>query len=406
MKNNYLILFFALLLASSLFSQTTITGTVLDEKNNPLFGVSVYVNNTTKGTTTNEKGGFLLQINQDNFQIIFSYLGYKTVMYKFSSKENYKKIIVKLKPETNVLGEVFVGKTKYDADWKYNLQRFKQLFLGRTLMAEKCKILNPKTLSFYNDFEKKIFKVYAKEPLQIKHKGLGYHITYDFIDFTLQDKHLSYLGYAKYKELKGTKRRQKIWKTNRLKTYKGSRMHFVRSLRNKTLEREGFVVNQFKRVLNPNRPTETQIKRAKELLKLNGGIVIGSEVINPKTPIDSAKVIMNKIRLPKYRDYLYKRNVPYNEMMMEENNIKYLQFKDYLSIIYTKEPEEENYLLGNVFSKRKKTLGVQTSALVLVTQKAVLDASGDIIEPLDIFVEGYWAFKQFADLLPLNYKPK
>lgn len=403
MKKLYLLFLFTFFSICYLFSQTTIKGNVFDENSKPLFGATVYINNTTIGTTTNEEGAFLLTINQESFDLVVSYLGYKTMSYKLTSKENIKALTIKLKPETNVLGEVFIQKTKYDADWKYNVQCFKQLFLGRTVMAEKCKILNPKTLSFYNDFKNNTFKVYAKQPLLIKHKGLGYLITYDLVDFTLQNKRISYLGYVSYKELKGSKRRKREWNKNRRITFNGSRMHFVRSLRNKTLEQEGFVVNQFKRVPNPDRPTEVQIKRAKELLTLNGGIVIGNKITEPKTPIDSAKVIMNKIRLPKYRDYLYKKNVPYNQMVLKEKGVIFLKFDNYLSVIYTKEPEEENYLQG--LFKRKKALGVQTSAITLLVEKAILDPSGDIIRPLDVFVEGYWGYEQFANLLPLDYKP-
>ncbi|WP_120186374.1 hypothetical protein [Tenacibaculum lutimaris] len=50
----------------------------------------------------------------------------------------------------------------------------------------------------------------------------------------------------------------------------------------------------------------------------------------------------------------YIKNVPYEDMIAYNSNTPFLNFKNYLMIIYTKEPEEENYLIG-MFGKRKKS---------------------------------------------------
>jgi len=216
---------------------------------------------------------------------------------------------------------------------------------------------------------------------------------------------LSYLGYTKYNNLKAGKRKQKHWYKNRLKAFNGSRMHFVRTLRSQKLTKEGFVVNQFKRVPNPNRPTEKQIRSARELVKLYGeNLSFSDKTSDPKTSLDSAMVVLRKVGLPKYIDYLYKKKVPYSDMIFQKNGQVHLNFKNYLSITYLKEVEESNYLIG-MFGKRKKASGVQTSAITLLTKTAILDSSGAIINPLDVFSEGYWSYEQFADLLPLDYHP-
>lgn len=405
MKKLILFSFLIFLTATSSYSQFYLKGKVTSTSNETLEGASVYLNGTTIGTTTNDKGEFELKIKEGNHDLVVSFIGYQTTQIHIDTKNKITFLEFKLKADTNVLNEVVLRKTIYDADWKYNLSRFKQLFLGRTLLAKKCQILNPKVLHFEYNAKTNTLTAEAKEPLKIKHKGLGYLITYDLVSFSIKRKTLSYLGYTKYENLKGSKRKQKRWKKNRLKAFNGSRMHFVRSLRSQKLKEEGYVINQFRRALNPDRPTEKQIKMARQLIRLHGKYLDFSKKIpNPKTPLDSAKIILRKVSLPKHVDYLYKNNVPYSDMIIKKKEQLILSFKDYLSITYLKEPEEENYLFGT-FGRRKKASGVQTSAITMLAKTAILDPTGDIINPLDVFSEGYWSYEQFADLLPLDYQP-
>ena len=402
MKKLFLLFFLVSVVSSA---QVIVKGRVVSFGGKLLGGASVYLNNTTIGVYTDEEGNFEFILREGTYDIIVSFMGYKTVQYSLNTTKNTNPLVFKLLPETTVLDEVFLKKTRYDNEWKYNLSRFKQALLGRTALAKNCKILNPKVLHFEFDSKTGTLTAEVKEALKIEHKGLGFLITYDLVDFSLGREQLIYLGYTKYENLSGGKRKQKRWKQNRLKAFNGSRMHFVRSLRNQNLKEEGFLVNQFKRVLNAERLSEEVIKKARQLIRLNrGSITFGGKLTNPKTPLDSAMSTLKKARLPKYRDFLYKQNVPYSDMILifEENIL--IQFKDYLSIIYTKEPEEKNYM-QNRYLNRRKALNVQTSSITMLTKTAILDPSGDIRNPLDIFSEGYWSYEQFADLLPLDYNP-
>ena len=144
---------------------------------------------------------------------------------------------------------------------------------------------------------------------------------------------------------------------------------------------------------------------AKELLKLYGNAIdLSKKITEPKTVSDSIIVTLQKSRLPKYRDYLYKKDVPYSEMISFNTGTPFLDFKDYLMVIYTKEPEEDNYLIG-MFGERKKASGVQTSNIVLLNGKSEIDKSGILTNPNAIFNEGYWGFESFANMLPLDYQP-
>ncbi len=394
---------FLLLLNSNSFSQILIKGNVFSETNKPLEGAAVYFNNTTIGTITNSKGEFELKIKEGSYTLIVSFLGYKTKQVLISPQNKELKLNVTLEENSNLLNEVVIKKTIYDDNWKYNLSRFKQAFLGRTKLAKTCKILNEKDLYFEYDAKTNTLTAFTKKPLTIKHQDLGYVITYDLVDFTLKGQQLFFSGFAHYKELhKKTKRRSK---QNRLEAYHGSQMHFLRSLISKELNEDGFLVNQFKRIPNPDRPSEEKINFAREILKLyQKPINLFRKIANPKTKLDSAIVTLQKAKLPKYQDYLYKRNLTYEKIITYNNNIPFLNFNDYLMVIYTQEPEEENYLNG-MFGKRKKASGVQTSNIVLLDGKAQIDKSGVLINPNALFNEGYWGFEAFANMLPLNYEP-
>ena len=402
MKKELLFILFVFVTLNA-FSQVLIKGKVVSSRNEVLEGASVYLNNTTVGTTTNENGEFRLKIKEGNYDLVVSFIGYKTSQIKINTNIKVGFLNFKLKPDANILEEVIIRKTKYDANWKHSLFRFKQVFLGRTRLAKECKILNPKVLHFEYNPKTNEFTAEVSEPLKIKHKSLGYLITYDLVDFSIKGRRFYFSGYARYKNLKQTIKKR--WKRNRLEAFNGSQMHFLRSLIAGDLKEEGFVVNQFKRELNPERPTEAEIKAARELIRLSRkSINFSKKITVPKTALDSALIVSRKSRKPKFLDYLYKRDVPYNEMISNLDNTHFLNFKNYLSIIYLREYEEENYLKG-MFRKEKKAPGFQTSSIVLLEGKSIIDNSGFLINPNAVFNEGYWGFESFANMLPLDYQP-
>jgi outer membrane receptor protein involved in Fe transport len=93
MKKSYLIFMFLFFSAISL-AQNSLHGVVTDDKNVPIPGVSVLVENSTKGTTTDFDGKFVLEnLEAKNTTFIFSYIGFKTVK---------KQINVNGKTETKV----------------------------------------------------------------------------------------------------------------------------------------------------------------------------------------------------------------------------------------------------------------------------------------------------------------
>ncbi|MBR4266347.1 MAG: TonB-dependent receptor [Bacteroidales bacterium] len=92
-------------LTSVAFAQRTITGKVVDENSQPLIGVTVAVQGTTSGTITDIDGKYTLTIpaGQDNNQIVFSFIGYESVMTKAPESG---KLDIQMNPSVTELNEV------------------------------------------------------------------------------------------------------------------------------------------------------------------------------------------------------------------------------------------------------------------------------------------------------------
>ncbi|WP_051666365.1 TonB-dependent receptor [Pedobacter sp. R20-19] len=82
-----------------------VNGKVVDEKDEPLVGVSVRVKNGNQAVSTNAKGNFAIGIAGPNTIIEFSYIGYSTQNMTVNTAEI---VTVKMKPDPAKLDEVLV----------------------------------------------------------------------------------------------------------------------------------------------------------------------------------------------------------------------------------------------------------------------------------------------------------
>jgi len=402
MKNRFFLFLFFIKI--SIFGQITING-IVTEKNGPLDGAAVYFNNTMLGTTTDSEGRFSLKVKEGQYELVVSYLGYKKIIYSLNTSSFKKSLVFKLEEEQNTLDEIIISKTVYNDEWKYNLETFKREFIGRTEIAADCKILNPEVLHFKFDSKNNILTAIARKTLELKHESLGYKIMYELEDFTINKNMVSYLGYSRYENLKGSKRKQLQWKKNRLATYNGSYTHFYQTLLKNSTYQEGYIIHQFKRVPNLQRPSEDAIQKARNLIKNSGNFINFSKKIEtPTTAIDSAILILRKVNLPEYVDFLYKSNIPSDSIISKKNEIYYLDFENNLSIVYTKDKEVKGYILRNSFSNMRAPLA-QTSSIIPIKIPTILDRNGLLLSPLDVFYEGYWSYEKFGNSLPVEYEP-
>lgn len=396
------------------FSQKTITinGRVLSGEK-VLEGAAVYFNNSMIGTTTTTDGEFTLNIEPGNYELIISYLGYQTIKYKLITTDYTKPLRFQLEIKEDVLNEIIIGGSKskrekyvYNDSWKNNLEIFKEEFFGKSRMAEYCEILNPKAIILDFNYESNTLKAVAKEPIKIKHNGLGYLITFDMVSFNKTDLNLSYSGYKRYENLEGTKKDEKRWIKNRRRAYKGSVVHFLKSIINNEMYKNGFLVNQFERKINKERPTDEQLKIAKDyLISLNIDISSSNKIIySPKNRVETALFTLKKGELPKFKDNFYKKNLEENNIIKKDNSNFYLSFEDNINVTFRLEKEERNYVKQSIDPKRRA--GFQASNFITLKRPILVNEKGQILNPKDVVYEGYWAFEKFANALPLDYNPE
>ena len=113
-KFSLIFLFFSLL---SFPQPRQVSGTITDQNGNPLPFVSVFLENTYVGTTSNEQGQYELTArNTSKYIIVFQYLGYKTKKQKFVFEEFPQKLNIQLEEENITLNEVVVDKNNNPAN--------------------------------------------------------------------------------------------------------------------------------------------------------------------------------------------------------------------------------------------------------------------------------------------------
>jgi CarboxypepD_reg-like domain len=332
-----------------------IHGRVTDEKSGaPLANASVFCQNTTTGTISNNEGQFSLRLSNGGYDLVLSYTGYETQVLRVSNSTK-DSLLVQMKEVNKSLGEVAVTGSALVADgWNKYGQFFLDNFIGVTANASKCTIENKDALNFYFYKKRNKLKVKAKEDIIITNLALGYKIRYQLDSFVNDyNTHISsYTGYPLFENLTGTPEQQQTWSKNRYRTYIGSRLHFMRSWYDSTLKDEGFMVETL------NAPGSDK----------------GTVLENPYDPViynlDSGTLDIN--------------------------------INGSIRVTYTGQVPDRNYLIQNHFPLNSK---VEVSALEMPSGFSI-EENGYFFEQSEITNMGYWAWKKIAELVPYDYNPE
>ncbi|HLO46089.1 MAG TPA: TonB-dependent receptor [Leadbetterella sp.] len=224
------------------FSQSVIVkGKVLDAQSKEgLPSCNIFVNGSTIGTNSDLDGNYqIANLASREFDLVFSYVGYKSVSKKINAKEGEVITMdVELAPSDNLLTEVQV-KSKRDKKWERQLKKFRTYFLGESIFADKCEIEN----AWVIDFEEKEDGFYAKalEPIKIKNQALGYNITFDLTDFFVGKEMHKLGGNVYFTEMTPpNKAKLEEWFANRAFSYKKSPVFMFKSLVDNKLTESGF----------------------------------------------------------------------------------------------------------------------------------------------------------------------
>ncbi len=111
MKKIFLALLFLFALANTMFSQTKVSGVVLDKKNQTIPFASVVFKNSTEGIVANEDGKFYLESSKDYTIIVVSSEGYSEREVTLTKSVNYDFKIVLNERESLKEVVVYSGKT-------------------------------------------------------------------------------------------------------------------------------------------------------------------------------------------------------------------------------------------------------------------------------------------------------
>lgn len=254
MKEIYLLLLF-LLLSSGMSSQV-LSGTVVDDRNVPLYGANVFIDGSTIATSTDKEGHFSLNLNSRlNIYLVVSFVGFQTQY--ISKYEAGTKLRIVLKEDLNALDEVVV-KPNQRFSRKEKLKIFREQFLGTTTAGKKATIVNEADIRL--SYDEKTFTLTASsaKPLIVINPYLGYKIYYSLVDFQVSFSRLSiqpidvlgnyFAGVSRFEETENSKKTIK----RREEIYQGSPMQFFRSLSKGELEAKRFVLFEGKFMTHPD----------------------------------------------------------------------------------------------------------------------------------------------------------
>lgn len=341
-----------LLFCGSLAAQQhtgVIRGRIVDAKTNlPLQTVNVFLANTMLGAATDSDGHYAIRnVPPGQYEITVSYIGYAT-RYRPIRIEAGETLIENFYLESRVLQGETVTVTAIDPEKRQRyLARFKRIFLGASHEELNCRLINPDAVGFSFEEKTQVLEAFANEPLIVENRATGYRVTFVLGNFNCQTSpqgtRFTYTGRARFQELQPRNNSETdVWRRNRLIAYYGSLRHFLTALANDQLGGSGF---QFFRATDPGE--RTLLSQPKQRLAIEQILADG-----------------------------------------EDFSQKILQFEGLLEVIYHYEGSP------------------QTSYLSLREGRAIIDRSGQVVEPFDPFVlKGNWASENLTEFLPREYLP-
>lgn len=120
------------LISFSIFSQSTISGNVIDEKGKPISGANVFIEGTYDGTTSDEKGSFSFETEEiGNQTLVISFLIYETSKIQIDVLNCRGKEIV-LKANMNALDAVVISAGMMESGDKARVSVLKPLDIVTT----------------------------------------------------------------------------------------------------------------------------------------------------------------------------------------------------------------------------------------------------------------------------------
>lgn len=233
------LIFYLQFLAVCVSGQAIIKGRVLDEKTDqPLPYASVYLNYTTIGTNSDDKGAFVLNVAAGVHDLVVSYVGHLPFQKKVTLVDG-DEIELTVRLSLSPMQEIQIT-AKRDAQWDKQVEKFTKLFLGSSANAKLCRILNPWVLSF-PETKDGIFTARATDPLEVENLSMGYRVIYELKTFAVANENYLAAGYVRFQELQSNDSvLTKKWTDKRKNAYEGSSRHLFKSIIEQCVDEEQF----------------------------------------------------------------------------------------------------------------------------------------------------------------------
>ena len=340
----------------------------------PIENVSVYISNSSNGSRTDSMGRFKLSIpSSGQFELVLSTMGYTTKAIPWSSFDKLDDLKIFLQVKAADLPDV-VLRTYIKDGWKIWGKTFLDQFIGTYPLNDECKILNPDVIHFQFKKMDSVLIAFADETLLIENKKIGYLLHYDLTDFKLDfvNNRTYFQGYPLFEEVNSSRRILK----NRSDIYKGSLMHFMRSL--------------FTNKINEN---HFEVRKAIKTIQKGGKDV----VIDGNTIYD----INDIVKLEAIGPYLVGDSIAY----ADSDNTAGLFFDNFLQITFT--DKQVPYYFSKVRSMPGSGNQNITSEITLTKKKPLyIFQNGSFQESNNLLITGYWAWaEKLGYLLPFDYVP-
>ncbi len=130
------IITFLLLTITTIFqAQTTISGKVLDHKNQSIIGANVYLDGTYDGTSSNEKGEYSFTTSEKGVQtLVISFISFETYT-KTANVSSFLNNTIKLREDINTLDAVEINSSSFEAGDNAKVTALKPLDIVTTASA-------------------------------------------------------------------------------------------------------------------------------------------------------------------------------------------------------------------------------------------------------------------------------
>ena len=375
-----------------------ISGVVKDREGSPVPGARILLSNYKIGTVADSQGRFVISgLKSGNYNLVVEMMGFQPLSNNVLITNSPANIEVFLSDQVKLLNEVVI---MADPNRKKYINLFKKSFIGTTLNAKHCDILNPEVLYTVYDTDNQILKVTADELLLIENKALGYRIKYllRYYEKDEQTGVVVFYGYPYFEEIEARPRKRRKYMKSREKAYVGSPQHFFRSLYQNKSKEEGFIINDliktpnvFKHSAGVNKP-----------INFAGNIRIKGNVWSKR---DSLNYLALMKKESDTLEVLVRKDITADELVKPSaGSLKLMELKEALYITFTGEKEDKTYLSSGYRIERPRDLAPFQVSLVYPLRGPIgFYENGGLYDPGSVLFEGVWGYEKVADMVPMDY---